>query len=107
MKFDYYRELGRGLAVVSIITLGSLGAMTFPGDAVAAKGGGGGHGGGAGNSHGRGASNEIGERSELMKAENASDVARQHASHDSAVILAYPEHYADGHTHDADVIPED
>ena len=34
-----------------------------------------------------------GMRSDLTKAENASDNARKHAAHNSAVILADPTHY--------------
>ena len=101
MRFDPYKKPGRGLTIVSIITLSSLGAIAYHGEAIA-NGNSGGHGGGAGNSQGRGAGNSLGERSDLLKAENAADVAREHAAHESAVILAYPEHYSDGHTHDAD-----
>jgi hypothetical protein len=106
MKFNYCKKLGRGLTVASIITLSSLGAISYQGQAIA-NGNSGGHGGGAGNSQGRGTGNSLGDRSELIKAENASDIAREHAAHNSAVILAYPEHLDDGHTHDADVDPDD
>lgn len=101
MKFGNYKKLGRGMTVASIITLSSLGAMAYQAEAIA-NANSGGHGGGAGNSQGRGAGNSLGDRSVLIKAENASDVARQHAAHESAVILVYPEHYSDEHTHDAD-----
>jgi len=104
MRFDYYKNISRGITLASIITLSSLGAIAYQGEAFA-NANSGDHGGGAGNSDGRGARNSLGERSRLIKAENASDVAREHASHDSAVILAYPEHIEDGHTHNAD--PDD
>ena len=61
------------------------------------------HGGGAGNSQGRGAGNSLGERSDLIKARNASDIARMHAAEGSAVKLAEdPDYYLLEHTHDAD-----
>ncbi len=80
MKLDYYKYLGRKLAIVSIVCLSSLGAMTYQGEVLAgAHGGGhgGGHGnGGSGNGKGRGAGNDLGFRSELSGAENASNTAR-------------------------------
>lgn len=100
MNFDYYKNLGRSLTVTSIIILSSLSAITYHGEAIGGtRGGGAGNsqGGGAGNSQGKGAGNSIGMRSDLTKAENASDNARKHAAHNSAVILADPTHYsADG-----------
>ena len=100
MSFDYYKNIGRGLAVASIIILSSLIAIAYHSEAIAGKGGGAGaRGGGAGNSQGKGAGNSIGIRSDLTKAENASDNARKHAAHNSAVILADPAHYEDDGTH--------
>jgi len=108
MKLDYYKYLGRKLAIVSIVCLSSLGAMTYQGEVLAgAHGGGhgnGGHGnGGVGNGKGQGAGNSLGDRSDLIGAMNASDKAREHAAHESAVvhadpahILAFPDHYIDG-----------
>ena len=100
MSFDYYKNLGRSLTVTSIIILSSLSAITYHGEAIGGgRGGGAGNsqGGGAGNSQGKGTGNSIGMRSDLTKAENASDNARKHAAHNSAVILADPTHYdADG-----------
>jgi hypothetical protein len=108
MSFDYYKNLGRSLTVTSIIILSSLSAITYHGEAIGgtrgggagnSQGGGAGNsqGKGAGNSQGKGAGNSIGMRSDLTKAENASDNARKHAAHNSAVILADPTHYdADG-----------
>ncbi len=92
MSFDNYKNFGRSLTVTSIIILSSLSTITYHGEAI-----GGARGGGAGNSQGKGAGNSIGKRSDLTKAENASDNARKHAAHNSAVILADPTHYyADG-----------
>ena len=111
MKLDYYKCLGRKLAIVSIVCLSSLGAMAYQGEVFAgAHGGGqggsqgGGHGGGhgnggSGNGKGQGVGNELGLRSELSGAMNASNTARDHAAHDSAVVLADPNHFDDGHTH--------
>lgn len=105
MKLDYYKYLGRKLAIVSIVCLSSLGAMTYQGEVLAgAHGGGHGNGGGhsnggVGNGKGQGARNDLGLRSELSGAENASNTAREHAAHDSAVVLADPNHFEDEHTH--------
>lgn len=100
MKFDYYKSFGRGLAVVSIVCLS---AMTYQGEVFAGAhsgGHGGGHGnGGVGNGKGQGWGNELGLRSDLIGAENASDIARKHAAHGSAVVLADPNHFADDHPH--------
>jgi len=112
MNFDYYKNLGRSLTVTSIIILSSLSAITYHGEAIGGtrgggagnsqgggagnsqgKGAGNSQGGGAGNSQGKGAGNSIGMRSDLTKAENASDNARKHAAHNSAVILADPTHF--------------
>ena len=94
MSFDYYKNLGRSLTVTSIIILSSLSAITYHGEAI-----GGARGGGAGSSQGKGAGNSIGMRPDLTKSENASDNARKHAAHNSAVILADPAHYEDDGTH--------
>jgi hypothetical protein len=104
MKLDYYKCLGRKLAIVSIVCLSSLGAMAYQGEVFAgAHGGGHGNGGsgngGSGNGKGQGVGNELGLRSELSGAMNASNTARDHAAHDSAVVLADPNHFDDGHTH--------
>jgi hypothetical protein len=99
MKLDYYKYLGRKLAIVSIVCLSSLGAMTYQGEVLAGAHGGGHGNGGSGNGKGQGAGNELGLRSELSGAENASNTARDHAAHDSAVVLADPNHFDDGHTH--------
>ncbi len=82
-------------------------SLIYQGEAKAAKGGNSvDHGGGPGNSQGRGnsqgAGNSLGLRLDLIKAENASDTARLHAAHESAVVLADPDHYLDGHDHNTD-----
>jgi hypothetical protein len=103
MKLDHYKCLGRKFAVVSIICLSTLGAISYQGEVFArgnGNGNGGDHGnGGVGNGKGQGAGNELGSRSELTGAMNASDTARDHAAHDSAVVLADPNHFDDEHTH--------
>jgi len=104
MSFDYYKNISRGLAVASIIILSSLIAIAYHSEAIAGKGGGAGaRGGGAGNSQGKGAGKGHGAEHSLLKAGNASDNARDHAAHNSAVvhadpahILAFPGHYIDG-----------
>ena len=85
MRIDYYKRLGRGLTVVSIIVLSSLSVIAYHSEAIAGKAGGGRQNAGAGKAHGA-------EHS-LLKAGNASDKARTHAAHNSAVILADPTHY--------------
>ena len=99
MKLDYYKCLGRKLAIVSIVCLSSLGAMAYQGEVFAGAHGGGHGNGGSGNGKGQGVGNELGLRSELSGAMNASNTARDHAAHDSAVVLADPNHFDDGHTH--------
>ena len=96
MKIDCLKKAGREMTLVSILMLSSV--IMYGSEAIA-RGQGGENGGGAGNSQGRGAGNSLGSRAELSGAENASDTAREHAAHDSAVILADPNHFADGHTH--------
>ena len=93
MKLSYYKSLGRKLAVVSIVCLSSLSAIAFHSEAIAGKGSSGGRqDAGAGKAHGLGHS--------LLKAGNASDMARDHAAHNSAVILADPNHDPNGnHIH--------
>jgi len=91
MSFDYYKNIGRGLAVASIIVLSSLSAITYHGEAIG--GGAGARGGGAGNSQGKGTGKTHGAAHSLLKAGNASSTARAHAAHNSAVILADRTHY--------------
>ena len=55
--------------------------------------------GGHGNGNGQGWSNDLGLRSDLIGAENASDNARDHAAHNSAVILVDPSHYDEDGNH--------
>ena len=81
MKLNYYKSLVRKLAVVSIVCLSSLGAMTYHGEVLAGVHGGGHGNGGSGNGNGRGAGNDLGDRSVLIAAENASNTARKHAAH--------------------------
>jgi len=95
MKIDYVKKLGRGLTVASIIVLSSLIAIAYHSEAIAGKAGGGRQNAGAGKAHGAAHS--------LLKAVNASDMARAHAAHESAVVhadpahlLAFPGHYVDG-----------
>ncbi|MCH7817891.1 MAG: hypothetical protein IIC60_15145 [Proteobacteria bacterium] len=95
MRIDYYKKLGRGLTVASIIGLGTLSIIGYHGQAISGS-----HSGGAGNSGGKGVGNSLGDRSTLIKAENASDMARLKAAHGSAVFLAeFPNHFDDEHTH--------
>ncbi len=91
MKLSYYKSLGRKLAVVSIVCLS---AMTYQGEVLARAHSGSNGNGGHGNGNGQGWGNDLlGLRSDLIGAENASNMAREHAAHNSAVILVDPDHY--------------
>ncbi len=90
MKLSYYKSLGRKMAVVSIVCLS---ATAYYGEVLARGPGGGNGNGGHGNGKGQGHGNLLGDRSMLSGAMNASNTARAHAAHDSAVILADPTHY--------------
>ena len=93
MKLDY-KSLGRKLTVISIVCLS---ATVYYGEVLAGSPGGNGN---SCNGKGQVWGNFLGDHSNLM---NASDISRDQAAYESAVVLPDPNHILDfpGH-YDAD-----